>query len=143
MKVVGVGLPKTGTTTLKKALDILGIDNEVGDFVHILPNYPKADVYILTIRETPQVWFDSVLRWDKVVGDREVIKRQRIRMYGSEKPKKNWIDKYNDHNDLWRGIANCHVLCWERGDSWCELCEILGVDIPAVPFPHENKNTRT
>lgn len=31
------------------------------------------------------------------------------------------------------------VVDWEAGDSWPQLCDFLGMPIPAVPFPHLNQ----
>lgn len=33
------------------------------------------------------------------------------------------------------------VVDWEEGDGWKELCDFLGKDIPAKPFPHANKGS--
>jgi len=31
------------------------------------------------------------------------------------------------------------VVNWEEGDGWDELCNFLGMNVPAEPFPHANK----
>jgi len=144
MKVVGIGLPKTGTTTLKKALEILGVEHEVGDHVHLYNETPKADIYILTVRESVDTWFDSVKRWDKIVGNRPEIRVQRLRMYGSDTPNESWKSKYEKHARKWMKSKDktVELMCWDCGQGWEDLCAVLGLPIPKVPFPHANKNTR-
>ena len=36
------------------------------------------------------------------------------------------------------GTDRLTEVCWEDGDGWPELCEVLGVPIPEEPFPHSN-----
>lgn len=136
--IYGIGLPKTGTTTLKKALEILGVEAEVGDYVHFLPKWEGK--LILTTREDSWIWFESVLGWDHTRMMGAGIRSQRLKMYGSSEPKEYWKDIYRHHINVCSKLPNCLVVCWENGDGWKELCEFLDVPIPDVPFPHLNKN---
>jgi len=136
--IYGIGLPKTGTTTLKKALEILGAEAEVGDYVHFLPKWDGK--LILTTRNSTNTWYDSVLRWDRKHKMSTAILAQRGIMYGSETPEGYWKNIYYHHNRVCSKLPNCLVVCWENGDGWKELCEFLNVPIPDVPFPHLNKN---
>ena len=136
--IYGIGLPKTGTTTLKKALEILGVEAEVGDYVHFLPKWEGK--LILTTRENCFKWYHSVRRWDDKNKMGAGILTQRRIMYGTPYPNKNWVNVYRHHERTCSKLPNCLVVCWENGDGWKELCEFLDVPIPDVPFPHLNKN---
>jgi len=136
--IYGIGLPKTGTTTLKKALEILGVEAEVGDYVHFLPKWDGK--LILTTRKDSLTWLQSVIKWDKKHTMGQGIYKQRLDMYGSWYPESWWMDIYTHHINVCSKLPNCLVVCWENGDGWKELCEFLNVPIPDVPFPHLNKN---
>jgi len=136
--IYGIGLPKTGTTTLKKALEILGVEAEVGDYVHFLPKWDGK--LILTTRFNTYTWINSVMGWDRSHEFSEGIITQRLKMYGSSRPEQYWMYIYNHHLRTCSKLPNCLVVCWENGDGWKELCEFLNVPIPDVPFPHLNKN---
>ena len=146
MKVYGLGLPKTGTTTLIKALEILGFTKEdivVGDYVYFLDRSKFKGKFILTVRESPSIWFNSVNKWAKRPDKQsKKLKNQRLRMYGKRMPEKDlFIDKYLFHNREMVIKFDPLVVCWERHDGWLELCDYLELPIPNVPFPHLNKQT--
>lgn len=80
LQVVGAGLPRTGTTSLKARLGIAGFDEP-----------------------------DEAMR------------------------------AYEAHNQRVRDAIPADRLTeWEPADGWGPLCERLGVDEPADPFPHDN-----
>ena len=46
---------------------------------------------------------------------------------------------YDEHNDRVRErVPADRLLEWRPGDGWDPICERLGLDVPAVPFPHTN-----
>jgi len=140
-----VGLPKTGTTSMRKALEVLGlkkgVDFECGDYVHF--RKWDADKYILTLRESEEVWYDSLVRWAEKKKDDKKIRAQRKKMYGAEMPNDSFKEKYLDH--ITRCAKECdELLIFITGrDGWGLLCDWLGKEIPDVPFPHKNKNEST
>lgn len=162
--VFSCSLPRTGTTSLKAALKILGYSKEeihVGD-QQVLPynrfkdndvRYPDAK-FIFTKRISGEKWLASVRARTKVIGGNEAIMRNREKMYGDRNvipelylPRyyrrevdvmSHFIDVYGDR---WKD--KLLVICWEQNDSdtnWEMLCSFLGVDIPDVEFPHKNKS---
>jgi hypothetical protein len=171
--IIGVGLPKTGTTSLKKALLTLGFnkggankyDNPdaevfVGDY-NCLPTtrYRQLDMrfpdakFILTLRDSPETWYDSVSHWAARHKDNKGIVKQRKSMYGFEFPvKKPFIDQYKEHargvydyfNDRYHAKLKEKLLivCWEDGDGWEELCEFLNKPVPDKKFPKANANEK-
>ena len=87
MKVFGIGLPRTGTTSLAEALSMLGFcsnhsccilqnNNEVQEETALVDNalyrtyteLPEDSLFILTVRESDQ-WKKSIARFDNVPDD--------------------------------------------------------------------------
>jgi hypothetical protein len=161
-KIINLGLPKTGTTSLLNALEFFHFnrgyihnmhDNSsnffCGDYVHQLPVekwielFPSA-IFLLTIRKDPGTWFKSLLAFSEKKANNTAVKNFRKSLYGYEMPhghKNIFIKKYIDHN---RSVIkqcskrNFKILCWELGDSWKELCSAIKMPIPNLPFPHKN-----
>ena len=173
MKIFGIGLPKSGSTSLKHALWELGFkkggmhkfgDPEAEVFISdgmLLPKdkYKSLDVkypdakFILTVRESPEVWYDSVDRWARMPrrSNPMGLINQRKSMYGLEMPeRKSFISQYVDHctgvMDYFMtkygddALSKILLVCWEDGHGWKELCDFLQVPIPDKPFPHKRKN---
>ena len=109
--VITVGLPKTGTSSMRDALNTLGYRhgsvNEIGkkvkgnvhftgdDVCKPLNRYKKLDSiypnakFILTVRKDKDEWFNSVYRWarkDRSKINNDALKIQRKKMYGHEMP---------------------------------------------------------
>jgi hypothetical protein len=170
IQVIGIGPPRTGTMTLKRALRILGHvpGNEsdphstclVGDGVCLPPDrykaldqrYPDAK-FIYTKRETPQAWLDSVNRRTAFAKKNEGTMRQRERMYGSRdvvpaiylafymNRLKEVVSYFSlKYPDTFH--EKVLLVCWEMGDGWDELCKFLDLPLPGVKFPHINKSKR-
>jgi len=166
-KIFGIGLGKTGTTTLGAALTILGF--KAVDFMNELTrermsedDLPIFDAFtdppagmtfesnferfsnakfIYTTR-SPESWRDSKLKhWRRHTGDgdpeeiRAAMERpeklvvayrvheMRVRRFFSERPRDCFLEF-----DIF------------GGQGWPQLCEFLGVPIPAQPFPWSNRN---
>lgn len=175
-KVFGIGLNKTGTTTLSQCLYLLGYraapfnDLLLEDvclrkdfsklkewvdqydsfedwpypliFKELDRMYPGSK-FILTLRKTPDTWFDSLKKHSLTT---HPLTHSRKMMYGFAFPhgrKKEHLKIYNEHNQRVREYfknrpSDLIELCWENGDGWEELCTFLDCEIPAKPFPHTN-----
>lgn len=101
--------------------------------------YPDAR-FILTVRRSSQVWFESLRRHAR---RSNIRKHERTWLYGIRYPengKDRYIEKYEAHNAAVLRDMGDRVLpiCWENGDGWDELCRFIGVDPPGLPMPHEN-----
>ncbi len=111
--------------------------NLVGDF-------PDAK-FILTTRSSSQIWHDSHCRHIKRYPE---TKESNILVYGSSDPnnnKKSFVTKYEKHNEEVRRFCNKKPeqfieLTWGNGSGWQELCSFLNMQIPNIPFPHENSS---
>lgn len=106
--------------------------------------YPDAK-FILTIRERPDVWLQSMQRHAKLTGPTEA--RQIVfgnpRVEGQEEM---YVDRYTRHNEEVRSYFHDRPddlleVCWEAGTGWDELCTFLNVDVPDRPLPHTSRNT--
>ena len=100
--------------------------------------------FILTIRKSPEVWFESLCKH----ADRTGPKEARKIVYGHTMPHNyqyHHISYYNKHIDnVQRYFANREdkliILCWENGDKWDKISSFLGMPEPDIPFPHLNNS---
>ncbi|MEM9884534.1 MAG: sulfotransferase [Bacteroidota bacterium] len=178
-KIFGIGLNKTGTTSLGKAIANLGFDKHTSCNINLLRDYQNGNIssilklaedynnfedwpwpliykdlyfefpdskFILTIRESPEVWFSSLCNHAKRTGPTE----HRKIVYGYEMPQSKrsaHIRFYNFHNQSVTDFFNKQspnnflTVCWEKGDGYDKLCKFLDIDnCPSESFPHLNKS---
>lgn len=171
-KVFGIGLNKTGTTTLGTCLQLLGyrhlgvrrdllqayrasrkeavfavIDrfDSFDDWPYPLmyrelaERYPDAK-FVLTVRKSPEIWYASLVGHSS---RSRPLKHCRKLAYGYHYPdnaRDHHLAFYRRHNREVQEFLGDRVrlLCWENGDSWPELCEFLGAELPQADFPHVN-----
>lgn len=166
-KVFGIGLSKTGTWSLNKALNILGVRSihcpPVNELYQVLETYRAAtdtpvaaafreldrqfpgSKFILTIREKDD-WLKSAAaqfnKNGKLCNWQRVVRRK---LYGSE----IW------EPDLWARSMEIHTqtVCEHfrnrkddllemniaKGDGWQLLCGFLKLPEPPMDFPWANK----
>jgi len=179
-KVFGIGLNKTGTSSLGAYFERLGyyhsfetyssrkLNRFLKDENYLFKeasrfdmheDWPWAFVYekifyrfsdakfILTLRETPEKWFNSLLNTTIRHGPNP----QNLIFYGSEaiKPemKKRLIEQYNNHtkkviNFFENNNAMDKLLILKTNDIDKEekICSFLGIQFnPKIKYPHMNK----
>jgi hypothetical protein len=166
LRVVGAGLPRTATRSLKEALErLLGGRcyhmHEVFQHLEDVPTWRAAvwsqlaaanpdAVIVHSIRESPTEWWESV---DATIFQvmRKGVKPEHeewlemceallVREIGE-----SWDDAgaaqayYERHNERVRREASAgRLLEWRARDGWEPLCAALGVPVPVHPFPHVN-----
>ena len=176
VKIVGIGLNKTGTKTLGECMRCWNMkhisfsanafdywrNNDAAAIMRLVEEYdsfedwpwpliykgideafPEAK-FILTTRQCPDVWFDSLCRHAERHGP--TIFRKLI--YGFEMPhshKREHIHYYEAHTESVRGYfgrnpSKLLEVCWENGDGWEELSNFLALPSPDIPFPNANKS---
>ena len=194
LKVVGAGLGRTGTASLKRALERLTggrcyhmfevfdqpgsvalwhelVRGGPGDWEALMGGYtasvdwpasaywselsalnPDAMV-LLSSRATPQAWWSSMQ--DTIIGSLTgelpgdspgpAAHRAMVVDLLERRFTPDWRDPqaamaaYERHNERVRREAPAgRLVDWQPGDGWEPICEALGVDVPAEPFPHEN-----
>lgn len=167
-KIVGVGFSKTGTTTLAKCFEILGIaphksfdqnlktQVENGHFETAL----EISQQYKSFEDSP--WYLCFKEMDKrhpgslfvLTTRRDTFSHAvsswhhgvRAGRYKGE-PTQEYLDAkarvYDDHNQSVRDYFKSRPddlleVCWEDGDGWPALCAFLETPIPDVPFPRTN-----
>lgn len=165
-KIFGIGLSRTGTTSLTEALGILGFsavhyptstreielhdaaaDLPIADAFEILDATFPGSKFIYTVREHTR-WIESCRRhWTRKQGKIDDIHREfRRRLYGTiDFDPDLFAQAYNRHENrvLSYFAARPHDLlvldvCGGRAD-WELLCSFLGVPVPNTPFPNTNR----
>lgn len=200
LDVIGAGFGRTGTASLKVALEHLGlgpchhmfevlshpelvtrweraVDGEDVAWEEVLDGYratvdwpgcafwqelthayPDAKV-ILTVRD-PDRWYDSayntIFQRGAVSGTKEpdaAPELQRLRPMvekliweatfdGRFEDRDHALRIFAEHNEaVRRGVPSDRLLVYQVDQGWPPLCDFLGVDVPAEPFPHINHGT--
>jgi len=159
-----IGFSKTGTTSLDKALYILGYQPIHWPHAHIKPRkgwieyikkspydaFSDAPIYFSGFfkeldKEFPNSKFILTVRdpkslvksWDNYFSNAPWS-------INSKEEKDNLIKEYNDHKeDVLKYFKDKHsqllVFNLFGGDQWEKLCNFLDKPIPEVPFPHKRK----
>jgi Sulfotransferase domain len=170
-KIFGVGLSRTGTTSLHFALGLLGfrsihyppfhrlhellerydaaVDTPVACIFRELDALYPGSRFILTMREV-RSWLASTQAFFAGPPPQAAWKREvRLRTYGTlEWNCRTFLRAYNRHRDnVVSHFADrpgaLLILDITAGEGWDELCAFLQKPIPRVPFPHENKRDRS
>jgi hypothetical protein len=140
LRVVGAGVGRTGTLSLKVALErLLGapcyhMAEVFGKPEHVSlwlgatrGKLPDWTIFPATERAPSGEWREMIdalfaSRFTPALRDREAS-----------------IAAFERHNAQVRARVPAHrLLEWRAGDGWAPLCERLGLPIPAEPFPHTN-----
>lgn len=163
--VVGCGLPRTGTTTLRAALKMMGFSKElihVGDHIALGKLYKNLDKrhpnakFIMTHRESAETWLQSVEKRTAVIKNDENILRNREALYGSrdiipDQYKAAYMDWNIEVMEYFGGKYGDEVsnrllpVCWSNSTpkgNWTLLSWFLGIDAPDEEFPHRNKSIK-
>lgn len=164
-KVFGIGLSKTGLTSLSKALRQLGYktihyprdlryidEHDAATDLLVVLNYKKLDKkypnskFILTIRDY-SAWIKSIKNhYDKSTATSEDVFLMELRrkVWGdTHYNKKMMTETYNKHiKDVMEYFKerkeDLLVMDIAKGDGWDVLCTFLDKKLPTIPFPKEN-----
>ena len=149
MEVYGIGLPRTGTTSLSFALEILGLDshhhcvinnsnNESNSTImvnnsfyknyrELFTNNPDSK-FILTVRDSHE-WEVSMAKQLQLIGGEN--NTPNINEYNSE------IIRFFEEND--GNLLILDIFKENSKDIWSKLCNFLDIKTPKLKFPHEIK----
>ena len=163
-KVFGIGLAKTGTTSLNEAFAILGLrtkgcpyhfktirhydaatDGIVADKFEDLDRIFPNSKFIYTIRDRDS-WLESYRRYvgrkdSPMSGHFELVQR----LYGTLGFDPEILARSYDAHDRrvreYFGDRPRDLLIVNLSEEcgWDELCAFLGKPVPEVPFPHSNQ----
>ena len=123
LRVIGAGLGRTGTHSLKLALERLLDDG-----------WASADrtIFAVSRREPPR---DPVFSAQRVLAT--TILNERFRHgWSDEKIAKQAYQRHND--EVRKQVARDRLLEWQPGDGWEPICAQLGLAVPSETFPHVN-----
>lgn len=163
-KVFGIGLSRTGTKSLSRALSILGYDcihfpqsiaeieaHDAACDTPVALGYRFLDLmypgskFILTVRN-PSEWIESCKRyWSEHLKDQSEFHRKlHTGLYGAEDF--TWWKfqhAFNSHivgafAHFWTRKDDLLAIDICRGEGREKLCPFLGKEIPCEPFPHLN-----
>lgn len=168
-KIFGIGLSRTGTSSLAAALQILGISCIHAPAPHLIEvaqslvdapaaaRFQELDVlypgskFILTVREI-QGWLQSCQQhWDRVPLSRMHPHARlefgwcRVKLFGTP-----GFDVENHEQSYYRHLYRVGWHFRKRpddllvfnviaGEGWEPLCRFLGVPIPPIEFPWKNR----
>lgn len=163
MKVFGIGFGRTGTTSLTRALTMLGLSakhypSPKVNFDHfdaltditvtarwreLDQQYPGAK-FILTVREM-EAWLDSCRRFFPL---------KKIRPWWAYVARYRCYRTIIFQEKMYRAAAIRHeaevrkyfagrpddllIMDVCAGDGWDKLCPFLSLPVPDQPFPHDN-----
>lgn len=135
MKVYGTGLPRTGTTSLSKALEILGYE-----VVHYCPiTNPNTLSQLRGAQHEAYVSSEFLLNADLTRDVWILLHRE------------SWVDsmwnlgqdicQWQSHIDSWntmKSVVRENILHFSIADGWQDLCAFLGKPTPSTAFPFVN-----
>ena len=150
LKVIGAGLGRTGTLSLKLALEHLGF----GPCYHMIEVMSAArerlPQWIEVVRGNPD--WDAMPKagslrstrrsWHRASPFAEFMEGSVLKDFGE---RTNNRDFMVDYFRKWEAsvIAECpaeRLLVHRPGDGWEPLCAFLGVDVPDEPYPRVNSS---
>jgi hypothetical protein len=171
-KCWGVGISRTGTTSLCEALRLLGYESirhnpdfselktlDGGADLGVIVFYKYLDYkypgskFVLTLRDDLEAWLRSTeyifgvypvrSRSDDVAIMRRMAVFETVRF-----DREKFIAAYHRHNDDVRRYfaqrpGDLLEMSLTAGEGWEKLCPFLGRPIPDVPFPHLNARNET
>ena len=191
VRVVGAGVGRTGTLSLKTGLEqltgepcyhmleVFGHPDHVPvwreaaeggkvDWTALLDTYGSTSdfpaclfwpeildanpgaVVVLSTRRDADAWWESASQTIFAIAGGDLPPEmadwfEMWRAVASARFTSNWTDKaaataaYERHNAEVRASVPASALVdWQAADGWKPLCDALGVDVPAEPFPHLN-----
>ncbi|KZT50499.1 hypothetical protein CALCODRAFT_504668 [Calocera cornea HHB12733] len=135
---------------------ICTIGNPTADFVpELIEAYPNALV-ILSVRDSPEAWWNSVSGTIRLVMSVPFgilvfpVTPGRHAWHVVRSIRRHWLrtwdldelgpEVYTRHNAMIRELVTPEKLLeFNVKQGWAPLCQFLGVPIPGVPFPHANE----
>ena len=164
-KILGIGLSRTGTSSLARALGLLGYSvvhfptrleqvarHDAAADITVAYTFPQLDQrfpgsrFVLTVRDQAS-WLRSCERFWQVRSAERIspfIRQVRKRVYGgvgfdADRFSRAWDGHMERIDAHFRNRQQDHLvvdIC--AGDGWESLCPFLGKPVPEMPFPHRN-----
>lgn len=126
-------------------------------YEELMREFPEAKV-VLNLRD-PDKWFDSFItlytlleqqflplapRHPKLQGFFNVVLTLMGQAFNGDLSRENSIRVFNAHNaEVQERVPKDRLLVFRVQEGWQPLCEFLGHEVPAEPFPHLNEGVET
>lgn len=167
-RLFGLGLGRTGTKSLCRAAEILGYapvlhnppffhqlrragaatgEVVVMHYQYLKERFPEAS-FVLTTRPLPEWLASSRAAMEHYPLDRidtssvyyDCMVRNRLTRWGCLQWDRDRMElHWQIHHATMLDHFGDRLLIFNVAQGWKHLCKYLGVEIPAVPFPHENR----
>src|SRR5208282_187709 len=158
LKVVGAGFGRTGTLSLKHALERLGF----GPCYHMMEVFPRPDHVALWHRlafgnsmDLDLIFrdFRATVDWPAPAGAPEVVRLQNemgrkailAETFDNRfEDKAHVIEVFKRHSqEVSDTIDPARLLVFDVREGWAPLCRFLEVPVPSEPFPRLNDTATT
>jgi hypothetical protein len=113
-------------------------------------------IVLLSLRSSPEAWWSSMARTivpltsepvpEDAPADLRALREMVLDLFATRLTP-DWRDPpaamaaYERHAAAVReGVPRERLVEWQPGDGWAPLCNRLGLDVPAEPFPEENSS---
>ena len=192
LQLIGAAFPRTGTMSIKKALEILGFhgcyhmhevflhpehaavwdaasNGNLPDWQTFLEGYSITldapaclfwrdmmqafpDAKVLLLKRDPETWYDSMMAttYPVIMGPAgemdpalKMIRRVFLEKFMNHRfeDREYATAKYRLYcQEVMADTPNDKLLVYDVSQGWQPLCDFLGLEVPAEPFPV--KNTR-
>jgi hypothetical protein len=147
-KILGIGLPRTGTYSLSQAFKILG---------HSTKHYPEKIEDISNYNACSEVRFDIIDLLEMYPDSKFVYTHRNIEDWlvscsnHSRHYQEGWNPFWLKSPSEWRlihkerqqsltAVSNLLLLNICKGEGWEKLCPFLGVEVPKINFPFTNQS---
>lgn len=167
-KIICIGLPRTGTTSLGAALRYFGNNHlsfnknykelyknkNISALMKIADKYDSFDdnpwcyLYKELDKKYPNSKYILTIRKDTETWFQSMCNLHDILGPRKDVPapynrKAEVIDEYITHNseiqEYFQNTDKLLIMSFEDGDGWKQLCEFLNKPVPKIPFPHAHK----
>ncbi|MFZ2508625.1 MAG: sulfotransferase family protein, partial [Steroidobacteraceae bacterium] len=134
--LIGAGFGRTGTTSLKMALEQLGYLS----CHHMQETLRDPESWYRSTRETVYEATRSVPAWLERIPRVRMI----VRLLDGIVWDGVFHGRFEDHTeDVKRSVPPGRLLVYSVREGWGPACEFLGVPVPEkMPFPHENERAQ-
>ncbi len=154
LKIVGAGLGRTGTNSLKLALEQL-LGEPCYHMYEVAAHPADAARWHAAVRGERVDWdellggYAATVDWPASAFWGELLEANpgALVLLSTREDAGQWwesasdgaIAAYERHNALVRAeVPAERLIDWRPGDGWAPICSALGVPVPDEPFPHLN-----
>ena len=153
LEVIGAGFGRTGTESMKLALEALGL-GPCHHMKEVLPRPEQVALWRSAARGATPDWeeafagYKSALDWPSAYFWRELsacpasigVRMIGQGVFGGRLDDRDHAIAIYERNtaEVQAAFPPDRLLTYSLGDGWAPLCAFLGKPVPDAPFPHSN-----